>query len=231
MSSIAERTAEIILETGAAGFTPDKPVRWVSGSLNPFYVDCRQILSLPKPRTEIIDLFYRKMLELNEEDPNFHYQEAYAGVLSAGASYAAILAHLGAAPYVMLRAEVKDHGKGSMVAGRIARDTTYIGIEDIYSTGGSTIRAMNNLREEAAELFPDNSVPVVTHTIAVMSYGWPKIQSNFEAANLTGVSLVTFPDLLKHGVQNKSVNSRMETQLWDWYENPEGWAERNNKTA
>ncbi len=230
MSSIAERSAEIILEEQIGGFSPDKPVEWKSGGLHPFYVNCREILSLPRARSDIVSLYMAKIAQLQAEDPQFKFQ-GLAGVVTAGLAYGALLVDQLTLPLVGVQTVAKTHGTGSAVAGRIAEGTTYLGIEDVFSTGGSTIDSLNNLRAEAHTEFPNDTHEVVTHAMAIMSYDWSSTRAKFAEAQIKPVSLTTFPDLLRVGIKSGMVNKRMEKSLKDWYEDPHGWAARQNKTA
>ncbi len=223
VSYFAERTAEILLECGAVELRPDNPVPWSSGGLHPVYTDVRLTMSYPKAKYELIEQFNIRMM-LMKEDPTFQFQ-GIAGVFMAGVVYGASLANCWEVPILILGSDL------GPVYGPLERDTTYLTIEDIYSTGRSTIRAVEGLKEEAKKEFPDNMVPVATHSIAVMSYGWPEIQTNFEAAGLKGLSLTTFPTVLKIAKQTGMINSRMATEVEDWYEDPKDWVERNNKVV
>lgn len=208
MSLQAKQFAEKLLQIEAVKVQPDQPFTWTSGWKSPIYCDNRKILSFPYVRDFVKSELANAILE------NFGDAEALAGVATAGIPHGALASDLLRLPFVYVRSQAKGHGLRNQIEGKLEPGQKVVVIEDLVSTGKSSLEAVEALRAAGAE---------VMGMCALFTYGFDQSQKAFEKA---GVKLVTLSDyteliaLLK--TQNK-INDQQAASLELWRLQPEAW--------
>lgn len=175
------KIAKYLLETQAVKFSPDEPFKWASGILSPIYCDNRVLLSFPEIRTSIIDAF------VTEIKNNFPDVDAIAGVATAGIAHGALIANAMNLPMAYVRPEPKKHGMKNQIEGKIVKGQKVVVIEDLISTGGSSIKAIEALRAEGI---------TVLGLGAIFTYGFTKAENNFKQADCAYFTLANLDQLL-----------------------------------
>lgn len=203
-----DRIAEILLNVNAIMLRTKPPFRWASGILSPIYTDNRILMSYPKERDFIINSFI-KLIKKNK----IRF-DGFAGTATAGIPWAAWLAQKLKKPMIYVRSEAKEHGKENQVEGKVEEGKTYIVVEDLISTGGSSLNTINAIRDKGA---------VVEYCIAIFTYELEKAKNNFENANVKLLTLTNFTNLVKASLKRKSISREQLTHIMDWKKNPEGW--------
>lgn len=176
-----EQIAQILLDIQAVSLRPHEPFTWASGIKSPIYCDNRLILSYPAER--------RMVEEALADAVKTHFPQAQMlmGTATAGIPHAAIAAYLLDLPMGFVRGRAKDHGKQNAIEGRIAPGMKVVVVEDLISTGGSSLEVVETLREAGCE---------VIGLISVFTYGMARAKERFEAAAVPVVSLSHYDELL-----------------------------------
>ena len=208
MTNIAEKVALILLETKAVKLNPSQPYKWSSGWNSPIYCDNRVTLSFPKSRT-----FIKEALA---EAIQIHFPEAncIAGVATAGIAQGALIAETLNLPFAYVRPEPKKHGMGNQIEGRIEPGAKIVVVEDLISTGGSSLKVVDALREQGYE---------VVGMIAIFTYGFPLATQNFGAKNLKLVTLSNYETLIEIASQQNYIEETDKETLAQWRNSPETW--------
>jgi len=207
-NQIASQIASSLLEIEAIKLRPSQPFTWSSGWNSPIYCDNRFTLSFPELRTFIRNSLADAIKE------NFPEAEAIAGVATAGIPQGALVAEVLNLPFVYVRPKPKDHGMENLIEGKITKGQKVVVLEDLISTGGSSLRATEALREAGFE---------VLGMAAIFTYGFKTADDNFARA---GVKLVTLSDYssMVDVVKAKNMFTAHEIQaLNDWRLAPELW--------
>lgn len=173
--------AKILLDLKAVSLSPKSPYTWASGIKSPIYCDNRLTLSFPKERN-IIEEELKNLIE--DKFPEVQY---LMGTATAGIPHAAIIADKMQLPMGFVRSSNKDHGKGNKIEGKIIEGAKVVVIEDLFSTGGSSIKAANALMEAGFE---------VLGVCGIFSYNLDECVKNFEENNLKFYSLTNYDELL-----------------------------------
>lgn len=181
-----ESVAKALLEIGAVQIRPDDPFTWASGIISPIYCDNRQIIGHVETRKNIIRHFSDKIKETAPD------AEVIAGTSTAGIPHAAFISEALDLPMSYVRGSKKKHGTGRLIEGAVVKGRKVVLIEDLISTGGSSIEAAEILREEGAE---------VEAIIAIFSYQLEKAAANFEASGFKYVTLSDLDTLLDVSVK------------------------------
>ena len=205
---MTDKIAEILLSLNAVMLRTKPPFRWASGILSPIYTDNRLLMSYPKDRDFIVNSFIKM---LKKEKIKF---DGFAGTATAGIPWAAWLSQKLKKPMVYVRSEAKEHGRENLVEGKAQENKSYIVVEDLISTGGSSINTINALREKGA---------VVERCIAIFTYELEKSKANFESASVKLHTLTNFTNLIKTAVKKKYIAKHELDHIMDWKKNPEGW--------
>lgn len=218
--SRAEMTALLLLTPSRDGkscfsFFQENPYLWASGIHHPVYTDNRRLQSMPGSREIITQLLIDEIGDLRRTGVEV---QALAAVHSSAIYHADGIARELDLPMITVRPREKDHGAGGSIDGIFDRGINYLVIEDLFSTGGSTIKVAKNIRQAGGK---------VTHALSIVTYGWPETYQKFQAAEITPVSLVDFPVMLKKAAEMGQVNERMMTVIADWQQNPMGWAKKH----
>lgn len=178
--------AKILLDLKAVSLSPKAPYTWASGIKSPIYCDNRLTLSFPKER-KIIEEELKILIE-----EKFQEVEYLMGTATAGIPHAAIVADKMNLPMGFVRSSNKDHGKGNKIEGKIVEGSKVVVIEDLFSTGGSSIKAANALKEAGFE---------VLGVCGIFSYNLDECKKNFEDNKLPFYSLTNYDELLDIALQ------------------------------
>jgi orotate phosphoribosyltransferase len=206
---IAREVAEYLLEIKAVVLNPSKPFTWASGLKSPIYCDNRKTLSYPKVRTFIKNAFADVIAE------EFKNCDVIAGVATAGIPHGALVADVLNKPLVYVRDKAKGHGLTNQIEGKLEAGQKVVVIEDLISTGGSSLKAVDALREAGAE---------VLGLGAVFTYGFPKSLTAFAEANCRLFTLSDYPTLLEVALKQDYIKPEEKAALMLWYQNPEEWS-------
>lgn len=208
MSEISYKIAADLLKIKAVQLRLHPPFTWSSGLLSPIYCDNRLTLSFPEVRDHIkegfIDLIRRKYSEI----------DAIVGVATGAIAHAALVADALDLPMVYVRSAAKGHGLNNLVEGKLSPGSNCIIIEDLISTGKSSIQAAQAIIQEGYH---------VRQTLAIFSYGMPGALATFAAQGLQFETLTTFDDLLGIAIRENYLSESERNTLHDWQKNPEGW--------
>ena len=183
---------------------PNEFFTWASGIRSPIYCDNRVVLSHPDVRHLIIDFFVKLIKE------EFPQTELIAGVATAGIAHAALIAERLNLPMVYIRAGAKDHGRSNQIEGSLVTGQKTVIIEDLISTGGSSIKAAKAAKEAGAELLG---------LLAIFTYELPVAIRNFAEAGIRYHSLSNYDALLEAALARKTLNQEQVTLLRSWREN------------
>lgn len=205
---IARTVANLLLDTEAIRFSPTKPFRWASGWLSPIYCDNRITLSYPEVRRAIKG-YYAEVLSTH-----FAHVELIAGVATAGIAQAALVAEHTGLPLCYVRPKPKEHGMENLIEGKLRPGAKTVVLEDLVSTGGSSIKAAQALQAANAE---------VLGMIAAFRYGFDIAEAAFEQADLTLVSLSDYDTLLHVGLERGLFSPSQLSLLASWRSHPEHW--------
>ena len=202
------RLLEILLELGAIHITNSKPFEWASGWLSPIYCDNRLALSSYEAR-KIICSSMQTVLRRK-----FQNIEAIVGVATGALPMGAILAQALELPFAYVRPKAKDHGLENLVEGRIERGQRVVVIEDLVSTGGSSLKAVEAVRKAGAE---------VLGMVAIFTYAFPQAEQAMRDAKVDFEALATYPMLLDLLKTQGKISLEEEKRLADWRNQPETW--------
>jgi orotate phosphoribosyltransferase len=200
--------AGLLLKTKAVTFSAGKPFRWASGILSPVYTDNRVLLSYPVERRVVVDALVD---EIMSECPKF---DAVAGVATSGIPWASWVAEDVNKPLVYVRSRKKDHGKENIVEGRLQKGKSVVLIEDLVSTGGSSVAAVQAVRQAGAE---------ISHCFAIFTYGLRESAQRFGEALCTLVPLTDFQTLVETAAETGYIGSAERMKIAEWLEDPKGW--------
>lgn len=206
--STAAKIAEYLLQIKAIKLQPNNPFTWASGLKSPIYSDNRLSLSHPLIRTFIKDSL------AHEIKKNYPQVEAIIGVATAGIAPGALVADALNLPFGYVRSEPKKHGMGKQVEGDILPDMAVVVIEDLVSTGKSSLQAVSTLREFGSE---------VLGLASIFTYGLQIATDNFAAANCELISLCNYDALIETAVAKGYVNESDLIVLKSWRTNPEAF--------
>ena len=206
--SINREIATGLLEIEAIKLQPSSPFTWSSGWKSPIYCDNRMTLSFPALRTLIKDAFKKVILE---KYPNV---EAIAGVATAGIPQGALVADVLDLPFIYIRSKAKGHGMTNMIEGKVVEGQKVVVIEDLISTGGSSIKAIEALREANIE---------VLGLGAIFTYGFPHATQNLEKSSIDFFTLSDYAVMLEVALENEYVSSDDLSSLQEWRKSPDTW--------
>ena len=206
MSNSAESIARNLLQINAIKLSPQKPFTWASGIKSPIYCDNRLTLSYPKVRTEIVQAFTEVV-----KDMDF---DIIGGIATAGIPHGALLADRLEKPYLYVRSKAKAHGRQNKIEGLLPKGAKVLMVEDLISTGMSSLSAVDAVRDAGGE---------VETVLSIFNYGFQRAVEAFEAKKCTFVSLSNYDILLKQAVENGYLQSDQLELLSRWKEDPENW--------
>ncbi len=208
MNMSKEKIARMLLNAKAVALSPKKPFTFASGIKSPIYTDNRVLISKPYEREIIIEA-YVKIIKSLKNQP-----DVIAGVATAGIPWAAWIAQRLGKPMVFVRSAAKEHGKGNQIEGHIKKGDNVVVIEDLVSTGGSTLSAASALRGINAE---------VLCCVAIFTYGLKEAKSNFKIAKLKLETLTNLEELITSAVKDGKIKSSEAELIRNWAKNPKEW--------
>jgi len=187
---------------------PSQPFTWASGIRSPIYCDNRLLLSNPKGLEIVIEGF-EKIIE--EGKKSF---DVLAGIATAGIPYASILADHLKKPLIYVRAKPKDHGKGNQIEGRLQKGQKVLVIEDLVSTGQSSLAAIQAVREAGGQ---------VDHCLAIFTYGFPKAFADFQQAHCQLLPLTHLEVLIQEALSLGKISEEEVKLIQKFSQDPNGW--------
>lgn len=211
--SIENVVAQNLLQIKAIKLSPQNPFTWASGMRSPIYCDNRISLSFPDVRNIIINGFVELSKKMNNID-------MICGVATAGIPHGAILADRMNLPFSYVRASAKTHGRQNQIEGEIPQGSNILVIEDLISTGGSSLEAVEVLRNN------DHKVEAV---FAIFNYGFDIAKQNFKNADCPYYSLTNYSALLKEAVESNYITTDEKNVLSNWSDDPSNWYNNNYK--
>ena len=207
-NNTAQQTAELLLQINAIKLNSKNPFTWASGWKSPIYCDNRIILSFPAVRNYIRDEFAKHIEE------KFGKPDVIAGVATGAIGIGILVAEAMGLPFVYVRPEPKKHGRQNQVEGFLQKGQNVVVVEDLISTGGSSLLAVEALRNEGAN---------VKGMASIFTYGFPISKERFEAANLDVFTLSNYENLLQKAVDKQYVSENELETLSAWNANPAEW--------
>lgn len=206
---IAREVAETLLRTKAVTLNTQTPYTWSSGMRSPIYCDNRITLS---------DVAARKMIKRGLsifvlENP---LPQLIAGVATAGIAQGAIISDMLDLPFCYVRPEPKDHGKKNQIEGRLLPGANTIVVEDLISTGGSSLKVVQALRDAGA---------TVDVMVSIFTYGFQKAKTAFEEAKVKVYSLTDYATLIAIAAEQNYITAEQKTLLQDWSKDPQLWSD------
>lgn len=206
----ALNVAEFLLKIKAVELKPDNPFTWASGLKSPIYCDNRKTLSYPKIRTFLRQEF------LTAIESQYGRPDVIAGVATGGIALGALVAQALDLPFVYVRSEAKNHGLGNQIEGVLEEGQRVVVIEDLISTGGSSLNAVRALRDANARILG---------MVAIFTYGFDNAKENFKDAKCKLTTLTDYDTLLKQALASHYITEKQLTALKTWKKNPEAWSE------
>ncbi len=205
----AEKIARRLLEAGAVKLQPNSPFTWASGLRSPIYCDNRVLLSYPSIRREVID-------GLEELAATMDGIDGIAGVATAGIPHGALLADRLELPFVYIRSKAKEHGRQNQIEGRVEPGKRYLVVEDLISTGGSSLKAIDALRAAGGK---------TAGAVAIFSYEFPAALRAFQQAEVPLATISGYTTLLQEAASTGYISAGEVTALTAWREDPRAWSE------
>ena len=205
----AIKIAESLLQIKAIKLNPTTPFQWASGWNSPIYCDNRKTLSYPPVRTFIRQQFVNA---IKERYPNV---EAIAGVATGGIALGALVAEAMGLPFAYVRSASKGHGMQNMIEGDIFADQKIVVIEDLISTGGSSLKAVTALREHGCDILG---------MVAIFTYGFDLAKRNFEESKCDLITLSDYDSMLTAAVSANYVSETDIISLSEWRKSPNTWS-------
>lgn len=200
--------ANLLLQSEAIRLSPDKPFQWASGWMSPIYCDNRKTLAYPEARNKIKYSFAALIKE------KFLSTEAIAGVATGAIAQGALVADLLGLPFMYVRSEAKGHGLENLIEGDPRPGQKVVVIEDLISTGGSSLKAVQALREKGCE---------VLGMAAIFTYGFPKAVESFRQAGCELYTLSNYEVLIELALETGYVSAGHAETLKEWRKSPENW--------
>tara|TARA_R110002126_G_scaffold124451_3_gene266488 strand:+ start:65610 stop:66251 length:642 start_codon:yes stop_codon:yes gene_type:complete len=204
----AKKTAELLLQIKAIKLNPTDPFQWASGWKSPIYCDNRVTLSYPPVRVFLKEEI-AKIVELEYGKP-----DVIAGVATGAIAIGILVAQELGVPFVYVRPEPKKHGRKNQIEGHLESGQNVVVIEDLISTGNSSLNAVAALKEEGA---------VVKGMVAIFSYGFEVATNNFKEKNISLKTLSNYDNLLEQALDSSYIAEKELLTLQDWRANPSEW--------
>lgn len=208
MNDSAKKTAEFLLQINAIKLQPARPFTWASGWKSPIYCDNRKTLSFPEVRSFIRDSFSSLITGLYPE------VQLIAGVATGAIAHGALVADKMQLPFIYVRSGAKEHGLGNQIEGYYEKGRKVVVVEDLISTGGSSLGAVKALREAGCE---------VLGMVAIFTYGFRKAADAFAAENCKLNTLSNYSVLIDAAVKSGYIGEAEIETLKKWREDPAGW--------
>lgn len=208
MSNVKQQLAKELLAIKAIKLQPQAPFTWASGWKSPFYCDNRKTLSYPALRTYIKEEFVKLVKS------NFPDAEVVAGVATGAIAQGALVADALGLPFVYVRSSQKNHGLGNLVEGYLPEGSKVVVVEDLISTGGSSLKAVEALRGMGS---------TVVGMVAAYTYGFPVAKAAFEKADVKLLTLTDYEAVVETAASTGYITEEQIDTLHEWRKNPSEW--------
>jgi orotate phosphoribosyltransferase len=202
------KIAAALLEIAAIKLRPHEPFKWASGWNSPIYCDNRLSLSFPEVRSFIKESIVKSI------EKNFSDVEGIAGVATAGIPQGAIVAEAMSLPFIYVRPKPKEHGMGNLIEGKITPGQKIVVIEDLISTGGSSLKAVEALKEFGFDILG---------MVAIFTYGFKIADDNFNKAGVKLITLSNYDALIEEAIKTKYAKISDLESLKTWRMDPANW--------
>lgn len=209
MKTLARLVAEKLLSIKAVKLQPNNPFTWASGWKSPIYCDNRKTLSYPEIRTIIKTGICTTIMQ------NFGKIDAIAGVATGAIAQGALVADALGVPFVYVRSSPKDHGLENLIEGDLKPGSRVVVVEDLISTGGSSLKAVEAIRTQQCE---------VVGMVAIFTYLFPQAIEAFEKAGVTLYTLSNYEEVLEEAVATEYIRPEDMDILMEWRKNPSAWS-------
>ena len=208
MNALESLFAEKLLKIKAIKLQPKNPFTWASGWKSPFYCDNRKVLSFPELRTYVKLELTHAVLEY------FSNAEVVAGVATGAIAQGALVADALGLPFVYVRSKAKDHGMGNLIEGELSKGAKVVVVEDLISTGGSSLKAVEAIRQAGAE---------VIGMVASYTYGFPVAEKAFADAGVKLVTLTDYDHVVEEALETNYISDADIELLHEWRKDPANW--------
>lgn len=208
MTNIEKQVAEYLLEIGAVKLRPEEPFTWASGWKSPIYCDNRKILSYPEIRNKVCDFVVETIGE------HFKNVDVIAGVATGAIAIGALVADRMNKPLIYIRPKPKDHGMGNQIEGECKRGDRVVVVEDLISTGGSSLSAAAAVSAAGC---------IVEGMVAIFSYNFPSARRSFENTSMELYTLSNYDSLIEVASEKNLISESDIEVLRDWRFHPETW--------
>ncbi len=203
-----DKIAALLLKAQAVTLRINPPYTWTSGIRSPIYTDNRIMMSYVNERNAIVDSFVALMADKNIKC------DGIAATATAGIPWGSWIADKLGKPLIYVRGSAKGHGKENKVEGRIEKGKTYVVVEDLISTGGSSVSTAEVVRKAGGK---------AKHIVAIFTYQLPSAERNFRESGLDAFTLTSFTELIETAVKTKYLKEKDKDIVMKWKENPEAW--------
>ncbi|MCW1954258.1 MAG: orotate phosphoribosyltransferase [Flavobacteriia bacterium] len=207
-SETAKNTASLLLQINAIKLRPENPFSWASGWKSPIYCDNRIVLSFPEARKYISTQMADQLSTL------YGKPDAIAGVATGAIGMGLLVAEILDLPFVYVRPEAKSHGRQNKIEGQLEEGARVVVIEDLISTGNSSLKAVQALKDHGA---------VVMGMLAIFTYGFEAATENFTAAQTSLHTLSNYTQLISQAIESGLIEKEQLATLKEWRENPAQW--------
>lgn len=214
MNTLQKFTAEKLLKIKAIKLQPSNPFTWASGWKSPIYCDNRKLMSYPAVRDFVKVEFARLILE------KYPQVNAIAGVATGAIAPGVLVADLLNLPFVYIRSTPKDHGLENLIEGDLKPKQKVIVIEDLVSTGGSSLKAVEAIRNNGSD---------VLGMLAVFTYGFPLAEKRMHEARVELTTLCNYDAILDEALATDYIDESELQTLQDWRKNPDSWGQTAKK--
>lgn len=214
MKPIEKIIARQLLDISAVRLNVEQPFTWASGWRSPIYCDNRKILSYPKARK----LIYESLAQLIIQ--HFPEVEVIAGVATGAIAHGALVAEYMEKPFIYIRSSVKDHGLANIIEGDLKPGARVVVVEDLVSTGGSSLQAVDAVRKSGAE---------VLGLVAIFSYNFISTRHSFEKADCELHTLTDYLTMIEEALQCNYIKDTDMATLEQWRKSPDKWKIINNE--
>lgn len=208
MKSNETAVAEKLLQAEAVKLSPDKPFTWASGWKSPIYCDNRKVLGYPYIRdfvkSELCNVIFSAFPDV----------DLLAGVATAGIAWGAMAADQLKLPFIYVRPKPKEHGLGNQIEGHFEVGQKVLVVEDLVSTGKSSLQVVDVLRNAGLE---------VAGMVSIFTYGFDVAQKSFDEMKLPFVPLTNYQSLLKLALEKRLIDENQQASLEQWRSNPTSW--------
>ncbi|WP_158975808.1 orotate phosphoribosyltransferase [Cellulophaga sp. L1A9] len=204
----AKKTAELLLQINAIKLNPENPFSWASGWKSPIYCDNRIILSYPPIRNYVREEIAKQVEHL------YGKPDVIAGVATGAIGIGMLVADYLGLPFIYVRPEAKSHGRQNQIEGALEENQTVVVIEDLISTGKSSLNAVKALEASGAK---------VKGMLAIFTYGFDIAKSNFEKHHLELHTLSDYDHLIEQATETNYIKEDQYNTLIEWKKNPSEW--------